>query len=41
MTMGHPRWLLDKIADDVRRTYPEPEFRYVLTRKRRKAPSGS
>jgi len=27
--MGHPRWLLDLIADDVRRTYPEPDFRYV------------
>ena len=29
MTVGHPRWLLDLIADDVRRTYREPEFRYV------------
>ena len=27
--MGHPRWLLDLIADDLHRTYSEPEFRYV------------
>jgi hypothetical protein len=30
--MGHPRWLLDKIADDVGRSYPESEFRYVYER---------
>jgi hypothetical protein len=27
--MGHPKALIEMVAADVRRTYPEPKFRYV------------
>jgi hypothetical protein len=27
--MGHPRALLDQIANDVRPSYPDPPFSYV------------